>query len=71
MGNEKPVQPPLPIPNDNGMIALGKAKKQSAVAPKKIKIAVNDKKSNSTSTEKNVASSTKKEEKEKTPIFHT
>jgi len=69
IGNEKPVQPSLPNPNDNRIIALGKVKKQNEAAPKEIISAVNDQKSNSTSTEKNVASSIKKEEKEKTAYF--
>ncbi|WP_060207224.1 hypothetical protein [Sporosarcina koreensis] len=68
MGNEKPVQPSLPNPNDNHMIVLEKAKKQIAAAPNKNIAAVNDKKSNSTSPEKNIASSIKKEKKEK-PVY--
>ncbi len=69
MGNEKPVQPPLPNPNNNRMIALGKTKKQNAAAPKNIITAENDKKSDSTSTEENVASLIKKAQKEKPTYF--
>ncbi|WP_146553782.1 hypothetical protein [Rummeliibacillus sp. SL167] len=63
MGNEKPVQPALPNPNDNRMIALAKAKKQNAPAPKKVIKTVNDEKPNSISTETNVTSRIKKKEK--------
>lgn len=63
MGNEKPVQPALPNPNDNRMIALAKAKKQNAPAPKKVIKTVNDEKPNSISTETNVTSLIKKKEK--------
>lgn len=71
MGNEKPVQSLLPNPNDNRMITLVKAKKQSTAAPKKIITALNGKKSNSSSTETetNVTSLIKKEEKEKLAYF--
>lgn len=69
MGNEKPVQPPLPNPNNNRIIVIEKAKKQSTEAPKKITVAANDKKSSSTFTEKNAASSTTKIEKEKPSYF--
>ncbi|GIO22306.1 hypothetical protein [Oceanobacillus sp. J11TS1] len=63
MGNEKPVQPALPNPNDNRMIALAKAKKKNAPAPKKVIKTVNDEKPNSISTETNVTSLIKKIEK--------
>ncbi|MFD1039404.1 hypothetical protein ACFQ3N_13515 [Virgibacillus byunsanensis] len=69
MGNEKPVQPLLPNPNDNRIIALGKAKKQNAVAPKKIITAVNDKTSISTSTEKKCRFIYKERRKGKTDLF--
>lgn len=35
MGNEKPVQPPLPNPNDNRIVVIETAKKQIAKVPKK------------------------------------
>lgn len=66
MGNEKPVQPALPNPNDNRMIALAKVKKPNAAAPKKNLKTVNGEKTNSISTETNVASPKKKKEK---PIY--
>lgn len=69
MGNEKPVQPSLPNPNDNRMIALDRAKKQNAVTPKKIITTLNDEKSNSTSAGKNVTPTIKKEKKEKPTYF--
>lgn len=69
MGNEKPVQPPLPNPNNNRIISIETTKKQSAKIPKKITVAVNDKKSSSTPAEKNATSSTKKIEKERPSYF--
>lgn len=60
---KKPVQPALPNPKDNRMIALAKAKKQKAAAPKKIIKTVYAEKSNSISTETNVTSRIKKKEK--------
>lgn len=69
MGNEKPVQPPLPNPNDNRIVVIETAKKQIAKVPKKITVAVNKEKSSSPPTEKRVASPTKKIEKEKPSYF--
>lgn len=69
MGNEKPVQPPLPNPNNNRIIAIETAKKQIAKVPKKITVAVKEKKSSSTPVEKSAIPPTKKIEKEKPSYF--
>lgn len=69
MGNEKPVQPPLPNPNDNRIVVIETAKKQNAKVPKKITVAVNEKMSSSPPAEKSATSPTKKIEKEKPSYF--
>ena len=69
MGNEKPVQPQLSNPNDNRIVVIETAKKQITKVPKKITVAVNDKKSSSPPAEKNSTSPTKKIEKEKPSYF--
>ncbi len=69
IGNDKPVQPPLPNPNDNRIVVIETVKKQSTEAPKKIKVAVNEKKPISTAVEKNAPLPTKKIEKEKPSYF--
>lgn len=69
MGIEKPVQPPLSNPNDNRIVVIETAKKQITKVPKKITVAVNDKKSSSPPAEKNATSPTKEIEKEKPSYF--
>lgn len=69
MGIEKPVQPPLSNPNDNRIVVIETAKKQITKVPKKITVAVNDKKSSSPPAEKKATSPTKEIEKEKPSYF--